>query len=235
MTDRAYVGDELDVFAHATRWKRYVATLLRPYIRGSVLEVGAGIGSTTRVYHNESVTRWVCLEPDGALARRIAADPPGVTVRVGTLADLEAEAGRFDTILYADVLEHIRDDLMELSRAVRLLRPQGCIAVVAPAHRFLFSPFDRAIGHYRRYDRGTLRAIAPGGVVEERIAYLDSAGMLASILNRLLLHSSRPTLSQILLWDRALVPVSVLLDRLLRYGVGKSIVAVWRRPAETMP
>jgi hypothetical protein len=38
-----------------------------------------------------------------------------------------------------------------------------------------------------------------------------------------------PTLPQILLWDRIMVPVSRLLDPLLAYRFGKSIIAVWRR------
>lgn len=229
MTDRVYVGGELDVFAHATRWKRYVAAALRPSLTGAVLEVGAGIGATTRLYWNESVTSWLCLEPDPALARRIGTDVAGVAVRVGTLADLLLDPERFDAILYVDVLEHIRDDRQELERAAGLLRPQGRIIVVAPAHGFLFSPFDQAIGHFRRYDRAALRAIAPAGLVEERMAYLDSVGMLLSLLNRLCLRSSHPTLRQILFWDRLVVPVSARLDRLLWHTVGKSVVAVWRR------
>ncbi len=42
-----YVGDELDLFDRASRWKEYVRHCLVPYIRGSVLEVGAGLGGTT--------------------------------------------------------------------------------------------------------------------------------------------------------------------------------------------
>jgi SAM-dependent methyltransferase len=235
MTDRTYVGEELDVFAHATRWKRYVASLLKPCLHGAVLEVGAGIGATTREYWNESVTRWLCLEPDASLAARIETDLAGVAVRVGALADLERDAERFDAILYVDVLEHIRDDRGELARAARLLRPQGRIAVVAPAHGFLFSPFDQAIGHFRRYDKRGLRAIAPAALVEERIVYLDSVGMLLSLLNRLLLRSPQPRLKQILFWDRVVVPLSVRLDPCLFHALGKSVVAVWRLDGGVTP
>ena len=33
-----YVGEELDLFAHAHHWKSYWASRLRPCIRGDVLE-----------------------------------------------------------------------------------------------------------------------------------------------------------------------------------------------------
>src|SRR3954449_7275000 len=59
-----YVGDELEVFAGAVRWKRYFGTQLRPFIRGNVLEVGAGLGSTTKVLYQDEVESWTCLEPD---------------------------------------------------------------------------------------------------------------------------------------------------------------------------
>jgi 2-polyprenyl-3-methyl-5-hydroxy-6-metoxy-1,4-benzoquinol methylase len=78
----------------------------------------------------------------------------------GTIAALES-TGPFDTIIYLDVLEHIADDRAELACAARLLSPQGCVIVLSPAHQFLFSPFDQAVGHYRRYSRATLRDLTP--------------------------------------------------------------------------
>ena len=43
-----YVGTELELFQHATRWKAYYARALRRFIVGDVLEVGAGLGATSR-------------------------------------------------------------------------------------------------------------------------------------------------------------------------------------------
>jgi hypothetical protein len=63
------------------------------------------------------------------------------------------------------------------------------------------------------------------------MAYLDSIGLLLSIANKLLLRQSMPTAAQIRIWDGCAVPVSRIVDRCLRYSVGKSIVGVWRRRA----
>ena len=60
--------------------------------------------------------------------------------------------------------------------------------------------------------------------------YLDSVGLLASLGNRLLLKASIPTPGQIRLWDGSMVPVSRVLDRLLAFTLGKTIVAVFRHP-----
>ena len=43
-----YPGTELEVFARATNWKRYVAALVAPHIGETLLDVGAGIGGAVR-------------------------------------------------------------------------------------------------------------------------------------------------------------------------------------------
>ena len=216
-----YVGTELDLFAAALRWKSYVKSQVAPYLGRQVLEVGAGHGGTTRVLCGDGPQRWVCLEPDSSLADRLIAAiyagelPDCCEARIGTLADLN-DGDRFDTILYMDVLEHIADDRAELARAADQLRPGGHLVVLAPAHEWLFTPFDEAVGHYRRYTKATLRAAAPGGLALKRLVYLDSIGLLASLGNRLALKSSMPSPGQIAVWDRVMVPLSRLADPLLR-------------------
>ncbi len=201
-----------------------------------MLEVGAGTGGTTRLLCDGRQARWTSLEPDPALAeqlrQRLAREPLPlpVEVQVGTLADLPADA-LFDTILYIDVLEHIEDDRAEMARAAAHLAPGGRVIVLAPAHQFLYTPFDKAIGHYRRYSAGTLRAAAPPELKEERVFYLDSVCLLASLGNRLLLKSANPSLRQIRFWDRLLVRASRLTDPLLFHRLGKTVIGVWSKPA----
>lgn len=226
MTEFTYAGAELDVFAHAVNWKSYLRSQLRAYLKGDVLEVGAGIGATTKLLRDAAQRRWVCLEPDRGLAAQIEAT--GCEIVIGSLDTLPA-GELFDAILYIDVLEHIEDDAAEMSRAAGHLKPHGVIAVLSPAHPWLFTPFDAAIGHFRRYTKASLRAVAPHGLKEEKMVYLDSAGMTASLANRLVLHSATPDVRQIRIWDRMLVPVSRILDPLLGYSIGKSVLGIWRK------
>lgn len=234
-----YAGSELELFAHATRWKCYFASQLRPYIAGHVLEVGAGLGTTTRVLCTGREASWTCLEPDGALAARIehelesgnTACPIKPEVVVGSIEAI-AEESRYDTILYIDVLEHIQDDAGQLQQAALRLAPGGHLIVLSPAHQWLFSPFDRAIGHWRRYTKRTLVEVAPDDFRPVRMRYLDSVGLLASLANRLLLRTANPQPMQIFLWHQVMVPLSRIADPLLGYRLGKSIIAIWQRQAE---
>jgi SAM-dependent methyltransferase len=232
MTDFACVGDALDLFAVATTWKSYVRLHLQPYLSGDILEVGAGIGAATATFYDGTQRRWVCLEPDRDLAGRIKSNLPpeliNCEVIVGTLSDL-SPGEQFDSILYIDVLEHIEADAAELARAASHLKPDGALAILAPALPWLFTPFDAAVGHYRRYTKHSLRSIAPRGLRETKCIYLDSAGLLASLGNKLLLRSPIPSKAQIEFWDRAMVPISKCTDRALNHAIGKSILGVWQK------
>lgn len=226
----SYGGNELELFRHACRWKQYFARHLGPYIAGDVLEVGAGVGATTR-FLVAGTRSWTCLEPDPSLAasarEALARDPETSTstVLTGTLDDVPL-GETYDTILYIDVIEHIEDDGAELRRASTRLRPGGHLVVLAPAHQWLYSEFDRSIGHYRRYSASTLEGAGPGLRVCASF-YLDSLGMLASSANRLLLGRELPTPRQIRFWDDWLVRGSRFLDPLLGHRVGKTVIVVW--------
>lgn len=232
-----YPGGELELFAEAHNWKGYLRDQMEGFLGERVLEVGAGIGATTDALFRDGVRRWVCLEPDPSLAGRLRRRretgelPAACAVVRGTTEALGGATG-FDTVLYVDVLEHIADDVGELERAAGLLAPGGRLVVLAPAHAFLFTPFDRAVGHYRRYGRGHLVERAPGHLEVVRARYLDSVGLLASLANRVLLRSSMPTRGQIRVWDRLMVPASRLVDPFLAGRVGKSVLVAWRAPPQ---
>jgi Methyltransferase domain len=236
MSAFVYIGSELELFAHAIHWKAYLRSHLAPFLGQRVLEVGAGSGNTTKLLCDGTQESWLCLEPDDQLGEQLRSAiqsgelPPWCQVVVGTLADLPRQQP-FDTIIYIDVLEHIEDDCIELERATSYLQGGGHLIVLAPAHRWLFTAFDHAIGHFRRYTRGSLQAVMPKDLALVCCHYLDSVGLLASLANRLALHQSMPTLSQVLWWDRRLVPLSRWLDRLCGYRMGKSVLGVWRLPS----
>jgi hypothetical protein len=155
-------------------------------------------------------------------------DPlPGV--RNDLLKDLAPDL-MFDCIMYVDVLEHIEHDRAELETAQRHLNPGGHLVVIAPAHQWLFSEFDTAVGHFRRYSRGSLQAVIPTDMDRVMLRYMDSLGVTLSAANRLLLRSSAPTPAQIRTWDGFVVPISRVVDPLLFWSVGKSVTGVWRQP-----
>jgi SAM-dependent methyltransferase len=230
-----YAGDELTLFAAATNWKGYMRSALAPHIRGDVAEVGAGLGATCKALAGTSgIDSWTCIEPDPAMAEMLKGEvgkmshPYPMNVHAGVLADMPP-AQRYDTILYIDVLEHIDDDRAEVREATARLKPGGRLVVLCPAWQFLYTPFDKAIGHYRRHTKASLRRTANGDLTERSAFYMDSVGMMASVANKLALRQSMPTLGQIKLWDRWMVPASRAIDPLIGRSFGKSVILVWSK------
>ena len=233
-TQFIYQGGELELFTQAINWKRYFSSKLRPFVRGYVIEVGAGMGNSTKYLHRDAVQRWVCVDPDPGLASRLARRiaegdlPRTCEVRCGVLADLASEE-LADTVIYIDVLEHIKRDEDEMRVATAHLKPGGRIIVLSPAFNWLYSAFDAAIGHYRRYATRDARRLTVTQLALERIVFLDSIGLFASLWNRLFLRAPALSQREILLWDRAIIPVSVYADRLFGSLFGRTIVMIWQK------
>jgi SAM-dependent methyltransferase len=231
----AALAEELSLFDRtATGWKSYWASFVRPFVRGRVLEVGAGNGGSIR-YLLGNVSDWLCLEPDPTFVAKLREEiesnalPPICRIQAATLQDLPDDQ-YFDTILYIDVMEHLADDDREALLAAQHLAPGGVLVILSPAHQFLFSPFDKAVGHYRRYNRNSLSAVVPSSLEQVMLIYLDSIGMLLSLGNRLVLRSAKPNEASLLFWNDWIIPLSQRMDGVFRYAVGKSVLGAWRKP-----
>jgi cyclopropane fatty-acyl-phospholipid synthase-like methyltransferase len=229
-----YNGHELKLFAFAENWKKYFSSYLKPFIKGRVLEVGAGIGGTTRFLCSAQTQEWICLEPDPTQVNKIKSLieenqlPAYCQTMQGTTKDLMPDF-LFDTIIYIDVLEHIQDDASEILHASKFLKSNGYLIILSPAYPWLFSSFDKSIGHFRRYTIKTLRSIIPDFFQEVKLFHVDSVGLLTSLMNKFVLHQRYPTEHQIKFWDRWIIPMSRIIDFLLLNKVGRSIVGIWQK------
>ena len=228
-----YLGKNLELFEKANTWKRYWGSILRPYIlkEGQILEVGCGISGNTILFHDMPYIKWTGLEPDFKLRKTAAKKCKGyarINIVGGNIKDLSHQE-YFDLNLYIDVLEHIDDDRTELSEAFLRLKSGVRIFILSPAFQSLYREFDMAIGHFRRYNKETIKMAAPINSEIEKIFYLDSVGLVLNAANKFLLKSQHPNLSQINFWDNIIIPISKILDRIVNYKIGKSIVMVNRK------
>ncbi len=75
---------------------------------------------------------------------------------------------RYDTIFLFDVIEHIGEEVEFLRACQFHLHPAGAIIIHVPARPELFSRYDVAAGHVRRYTLKQLERLA--GLVNMRVA-----------------------------------------------------------------
>ena len=134
---------------------------------------------------------------------------------------------KFDTILYLDVLEHIKHPIKDIKFAYKKLKKRGKIIINLPAFQHLFSQFDKDVGHYKRYSRGTfLKEIK--GLKYNKISfyYIDSIGYFLSLLSKFSSNNYKQNFGfKILVWD-FLISVSKIIDKLLFYKLGKSLIVI---------
>jgi SAM-dependent methyltransferase len=231
-------AQDLERLGTARHFFDWVLDEFHPYLRGRVLEVGAGLGTITRRlvarYPDLSV---VALEPADNLYMGLAAFAalePRLTAHRQTLAEHPFGADeRFDAVVYLNVLEHIEDDARELRLAADALRPGGALLVFGPALQWLYSELDYKAGHYRRYSLSRLRRLVPAAGLEVvSIRYFDALGVLPYYLAYRLLR--RDDISGSTLWgyDRVVVPLSRMLQRRLlpRPPLGKNVILIARKP-----
>ena len=98
-----YPGAELDSFDKATIWRKYIYSKVKKFIKGDVLEVGAGIGSFTKNY--EKLIRKLTLseiDPDNLTIIKKKFSNPKFSFTNKFTKDLEEN---FDTIMYLNVLD----------------------------------------------------------------------------------------------------------------------------------
>lgn len=227
-----YAGDELFLFSNAMQWKKYFSSKICRYLKGDVLEVGAGIGGVLNILYSSEFSSWTCLEPDAENVKKLGTVVgnndrlSNVKILLGTTRDLK-RTDLYDTILYVDVLEHIQNDKDEMFRIQKHLTGGGNLIILAPALNCLYSEFDKSIGHYRRYDKKGLQEILPEKLHAIEMFYLDSLGVFLSLANKLILKNRLPTPGQIKFWDNLVVPCSIILDKVIRYRIGKTIVGVF--------
>ncbi len=66
---------------------------------------------------------------------------------------------KFDLILMADVLEHIKNDKKQIELLFKKLKKNGKILLTVPAFKYLFTHKDIILGHYRRYNIREIKEI----------------------------------------------------------------------------
>ena len=109
----------------------------------------------------------------------------GIPIFCGTIQDLRLPKGILPAIGFFDVLEHIKNEAEFLNEVHRCLDTNGRIFLTVPAHQWLFSNHDLALGHFRRYSKAALEErLLSAGFKVEKIGFLFSVLVLPAFFLR---------------------------------------------------
>ena len=198
----------------------------RPAGDGPILDFGAGDGTFVERFQRDGATV-ECVEPDADNRAALRAFGASVFADIGELT-----AGRYPFVYTINVLEHLHDLDHYVDEIYRVLRPGGRLFVFVPAFEILWTSLDDEVEHVRRFTRRSLkRCITAAGFEIERIRYFDAIGFPAALTVKLvekagLFQYSPETVG---FYDKAILPLSLLADRVLSGIVGKNVIAVARK------
>jgi SAM-dependent methyltransferase len=118
------------------------------------VDVGAGSGGVT--YRLRAANqRIVAVEGSADLTRTCAAR--GLCSVRALASALPVADGSVGVVTMLDVIEHLPDPRPTLQEARRVLGLGGVAVITVPAHQWLWSDADTALGHVKRYSRPGLR------------------------------------------------------------------------------
>jgi ubiquinone/menaquinone biosynthesis C-methylase UbiE len=231
MADFEYTGDDLDVMSIAENYNRWILDCFHPYIAGSVIEVGAGQGTMSRLIA-EQCKNLIAIEPDENNCRIICdklKDFKHVKTFNGFLNNLPKDEQVVNNIIYINVLEHIEDEVAELTIAKQLLSANnGYLLIFVPALQALYGAVDRQVGHYRRYSKKYLADLLENKLDMKiiKIKYFDIAGVIPWYILSCVLKLTGQNPSTVKLYDKVVVPVMSRLEKHLPLPAGKNIYAI---------
>ena len=81
---------------------------------------------------------------------------------------------KYDYIILADVLEHIKDDTSALNSLKKFIKPKGKILLTVPAYNFLFSKKDEILKHFRRYSYNEIKNLVSKNYSVKRATFFNT-------------------------------------------------------------
>lgn len=229
-----YTIADQERMTRAANYFAWQSRLAAPHLTERVLEVGCGIGNFTRMLLDRECV--VAVDVDPACIARMCerySNRPNLHASVCDAGSPEfAALARFhlDSCVCLNVLEHLADDSAALQAMAAVLTPAASIVLLVPAFPALYGLIDRQLGHYRRYTRASLAALArAAGLRVDTLHYINAPGMFAWWINARVFRREAQSQCQIALFDRC-VPMLSRLERCLHPPFGLSLFAALRKP-----
>jgi 2-polyprenyl-3-methyl-5-hydroxy-6-metoxy-1,4-benzoquinol methylase len=220
----------LKQLAELDRYNNWIYEQIRPALGQRILEIGSGMGNITPFLcaDGNQVTATDILPSYRSELERMFGNRPNVEIGIFDLnspAPADYISRPFDSVVCLNVLEHIENDHFALEQMYKTLKAGGKLALLVPAHKILYGEFDRAVGHYRRYEKREMVAkLKLVGFSICKVKYFSIAAALPWLINGRLLKRNYLPSGQTSLANR-LVPLFKF-ERFIGPPCGLSLIAI---------
>lgn len=226
----------LNALDGAERFTDWMFEQVRPWLGGSILEIGSGKGTYGRKAQRDfPLSRVLVSDIDPGyvegLRRAFAgSNVQALRVDMEEPADFRQVVPPVDSAFALNVLEHTRDDGRALRNVYEVLRPGGYFIVLVPAHPFLYGAIDRSIGHTRRYTKKAfLAAVGTTAFKVRRMFYFNALSLAGWFVAGRVLKRTSVSAGPVNVYVRLIPFMRFVEKRILRQRVGMSLITVLQK------
>lgn len=222
----------LEIVAQNERFNEWMFNEIKPFVKGDVLEVGSGIGTISKRLVRDFDN--VCLTDisDEYISNLKKFRKAKVTkLNLEKLSDFKKfKEESFDSIVCLNVLEHVKDDLFSVKQMKKLLKKNGKMVILVPAHKFLYNELDKAVLHHKRYDKKDILELGKkSGLKIDKLFYFNAFSILGWFVNGTLLKKRNVSEGAMGLLDK-LVPIFRFIEKCILFRrIGLSLIVVFRK------
>lgn len=177
-----YITEDFHWWHRAKR--SFVRFLISHYVRKKnikILDVGCGTGKNMEELSKKGEVWGVDISQEALL---FCKERNLMNVKKGEAETLPFNKNTFDVVCVLDVLEHV-DDLASVKEIKRVLNDGGYIIITVPAFGWLWSMWDEALHHKRRYTKADLDLLlTQNGFTVLRNTYIHSFLVIPSFIIR---------------------------------------------------
>ena len=219
------ICQSLETLSRASPYYQWLASRVRPFLKGKVLEIGAGIGNFAK-WARESVNEYHVSDNDPRFVQELSKEfTHAVCWDIFTPYPGDET---FDSVVILNVVEHLEDDEEALHRLNARINPGGHLILMVPAMNFLYGTMDRSFGHYRRYTKKSIsRVIQQAGFQLLKVEYVNVIGMAGwFVYGRIIKARNLP--EQLCSRFHLVLPF-LKLERPIAHFMGLSVIAIAKK------
>lgn len=230
--------ETLNNISGADKFNRWMYETIVPFCNGDTLEVGGGIGNISQCFLADNKKLTITeLQDDycDVIRHKLNKNKYLQEVICMDIVDPDfdkkhqASFGKFDAVFALNVVEHIEDDSLAIQNCKKLLKPGGNLIILVPAFMFLYNSFDKALAHFRRYNKKSLVELFLKNdlkIIHQQ--YFNFVGTLGWWVSGNLLRKKVVPEGQMKLYN-FFVPIIKIIDYFTKRFVGLSVIVVGKK------
>jgi 2-polyprenyl-3-methyl-5-hydroxy-6-metoxy-1,4-benzoquinol methylase len=236
--------ETLEAIAAAPRLNQWMYETISKRLTGRTLEIGSGIGNISEQFIKADHPILLTDIRDNYcdyLRKKFGGQAAVLGVEKMDIVDPDFDTrfaeyiGTFDSLFALNVVEHIKDDSLAIRNCKKLLKPGGRMVILVPAYQALFNGFDKALEHYRRYNKKSLKALfQQAGMDITHSQYFNLIGIAGWYVSGNILKKKVIPTGQMKVYN-ALVPIFRVIDKIALNNIGLSVIVEGVKPLEDAP